>query len=154
MRRGIGCVCDSLVEWNVVGTIGTDKECTGLKTEPCHACFFNAGVGVPIHIESGGAARKHCFGKGGTNANANVTGGHDFCFGGKELAEKGLKVDIIGEAAERRHREVSVRIDQTWHNNSASRIDGVINYGCWLDPRREHLSNGVVGNDDGSAMKH
>ena len=141
-------------ERNVVGSIGTDKEWAGLKAESGLACFINAGVGVPIHVESGSAARKHCFGKGDTNANTNVTVGHDFCFGGKELAEKGLKVDIIGEAAERRHREVSVRIDQTWHNNSASRIDGVINCGCWLDPRREHLSNGVVGNDDGSATKY
>ena len=106
--------------------IGSGKLHHRLRTDCAHACF-GRGVGniifEVIHISKTGCAAADHLGAGQFGAQAHEIRRNKFTFNRHHVAlQPDVQAQIVRQAAQQRHGDVRVRVDQAWHQQPAAAI--------------------------------
>ena len=108
----------------VVGSREVDE---GFAQHAAHAGFlglFRDGIFEVIHVREGGHAGTDLLSRGETRSPAHKFLGHVLGFGGENvLVEPVVERHVVVQAAEQRHRDVGVAVDEAGQNERVFRVD-------------------------------
>ena len=79
--------------------------------------------GVEVHVERCGRAAKDGLQRPEPRARVDASGIHDAGLLRPDALEEALQIDLLGNTAKERHREVGMEIDQPRHNEQSLAID-------------------------------
>ncbi len=125
-RRGLeqlGGPRHALVEAAAVGAGELDEHRPATEVEPGGAGHGGRGFREEVHVEGRRDAGPQALGDGERRPGGDRRLRQHGALGRQQASEEAVEVEVVGEAAEHRHRQVGVGVDQPRHDDGPAGVD-------------------------------
>ncbi len=116
----------ALVEAPPVGAGELDEHRTGAQVEAGCRGDGRRRLREEVHVERRGDPGAEALGDGECGACRDGRLGEDVALGREESSQEAVEVDVVGEAAEHRHRQVGVSVDEPGQDDAAAGVDHAV----------------------------
>ena len=117
---------DALVETPAVGAGELDEHRAGAQVEAGSRGHGRRRLREEVHVERGGDPGAEALGDGERGACRDGLLGEHVALGREESSEEAVEIDVVGETAEHRHRQVGVSVDEPGQDDAAACVDDAV----------------------------